>query len=106
LRGFKRGSGWKFYGRIAANRHDPSDITIVMCGECYNELVADTSLQSYFSQDLTEVAFTNASENGFFCQPYSARSKAVLRETCEKGVLGLFARYWNRREELRKKRDA
>lgn len=106
LRGFKRSSGRKWYGRIAQETSDPNDTTVVLCAECHNEVVVDTPLQEAFSMDLTSMAYANTGPQGFFCQPYSARAKSVLREACEKGDLGHFARYWNEREELRKKREA
>jgi hypothetical protein len=105
LRGFKRGSGRKFYGRIAQNTADPDDTTIVICAECHEELVVGTPLEAAFSQDLTEGAYGNERETGFFCQPYSNRAKGYLKDAATKGDLGAFARYWNNRENLRRKKE-
>jgi hypothetical protein len=52
--------------------------------------------------DLTDAAYQNEGETGFPCQPYSNRARKELRDAAD---LASFARYWNTREALRKKRD-
>ena len=106
-RGFTRSSGRKFFGRLAEDRDNPNDTTIVLCQECHWNLVDGTPLAPLMSQDLTEVAYNTADpQRGFFCQPYSKRAKAMLKDAAEAGNLAQFARYWTNREELRKKREA
>ena len=107
LRGFKKASGRKFFGHIAENRDDPEDTTIVLCEECHSNIIAGTPLASSMSQDLTEMAYEAADPvKGFFCQPYSRRARQNLKEAAKAGKLAQFAKYWNNREELRKKREA
>jgi ABC-type dipeptide/oligopeptide/nickel transport system ATPase component len=55
-----------------------------------------------FSMDLTDAAYQNEGETGFPCQPYSNRARQELRDATD---LASFAKYWNTREVLRKKRD-
>ena len=106
-RGFTRNSGRKFFGRVAQVPGNPNDTTIVLCQECHWNIVDDTPLAPLMSQDLTEVAYDTAdTQKGFFCQPYSKRAKAKLKEAAEAGDLAQFAKYWTNREELRKKREA
>ena len=105
FRGFKSGSGRKFYGRVAQSEDDPDDTTIVICEECHAELVAGRPLEAAFSHDLTEAAYGDQRSTGVFCQPYSNRAKGYLKEAASNGDLAAFARYWNNREMLRRKKE-
>lgn len=104
-RGFKRPSGRKWYGRLSQNTASNDDCTIVMCEECHSRTVKGTPLDSYFSVDLTDAAYENEGQTGFVCQPYSNRARTELHDAAQRGDLASFARYWNLREALRKKKD-
>ncbi|PMD14422.1 hypothetical protein NA56DRAFT_377393 [Hyaloscypha hepaticicola] len=91
-----------WYGRVSQNKASNDDCTIVMCEECWSRAVRGSPLESDFSMDLTDAAYRNEGETGFPCQPYSNRARKELRDATD---LASFARYWNTREALRKKRD-
>ncbi|KAG9238275.1 hypothetical protein BJ875DRAFT_451547 [Amylocarpus encephaloides] len=103
LRGYKRPSGRRWYGRVATNASDDNDCTIVMCQECYEDNVKDTILATHLGRDLTEAVYAGDLENKkeAFCGPFSKRSKASLREAKEKGDWTIFARHWNLRQRIR-----
>lgn len=104
-RGFKRSSGRGWYGRISQNKASDDDCTIVICEECHMRTVKGTLLDSQFSVDLTDAAYRNEGDLGFVCQSYSNRARKELRDAAQRGDLASFARYWNTRELLRKKKE-
>jgi hypothetical protein len=104
-RGFKSPSGRKWLGRISQIKASNDNCTIVMCKECWSRSVKGSLLEREFSTDLTDAAYQNEGETGFPCQPYSNRARKELRDAAQRGDLASFARYWNRREALRQKRD-
>lgn len=99
VRGFKRPSGRRYFGRLRQNQGS-SDCEVVMCEECYSDLVKETSLNQWLGQELTEAVYRNdkppwAKEG--LCQPWSKTSKAVLRRAAEANDFTIFARHWNHR---------
>lgn len=98
-RGFKKPNGRKWFGRITANANDDNDCTVVLCQECYVDLVEETSLKQFLGNDLTDAVYagdTQGQKEGF-CQPFSKKSKAVLRQAAESNDFAIFARHWNNR---------
>ncbi|KAL5326352.1 hypothetical protein ACEPPN_004036 [Leptodophora sp. 'Broadleaf-Isolate-01'] len=104
-RGFKSPSGRKWYGRISQNQASNDDCTIVMCEECWSRTVKGNRLQNEFSMDLTDAAYQNEGATGYMCQPYSNRARKELRDAAQQGDITSFARYWNTRAALQRKRD-
>jgi hypothetical protein len=76
-----------------------------MCEECWSRTVKGSPLEHEFSSDLTDAAYQKEGEAGFVCQPYSNRARKELRDAAQRGDLASFARYWNMRAALQKKRD-
>jgi hypothetical protein len=103
-RGFKRGSGRKWYGRVRANVADNNDATIVMCEECFVRTVKGRPHEALFNADLTEQAYRDEGTGGFMCQPYSNRARGYVRAAASSGDLGTFAQYWNNRQALAARR--
>lgn len=102
-RGFKKPCGRKWFGHISANQNDENDCTIVMCEECYNENVKDTSLKEHLGRDLTKEVYESDVQNQkeAFCGPWSKRSKAAIKEAADAKDFGMFARHWNQRERMK-----
>lgn len=103
VQGFKKPSGRRYFGRLKQNQGN-NDCEVVMCEECYSDLVKETSLNQWLGQDLTEAVYRNdkppwAKEG--FCQPWSKTSKAVLRKAAEANDFTIFARHWNHRLAVR-----
>jgi hypothetical protein len=98
-RGFKISNGRKWFGRVAANSNDNNDCTVVLCQECYVDLVEDTSLKPFLGNDLTDAVYAGDTQGQkeAFCQPFSKKSKAVLRQAAEANDFTIFARHWNNR---------
>lgn len=105
-RGFRRPSGRRWFGRIRPNAADPNDCTLVFCEECHSRALRGTPHAAHYSNDLTAAAYDAEGPTGFVCQTYTNRSRATLRAAAQQGDLAGFARWWNHRDELRKKRDA
>jgi hypothetical protein len=103
--GFKRASGRKWFGRIRQNSADPDDCTLAFCEECHSRAVKGTQHEVHYSNDLTESAYAAEDTTGFVCQTYTNRSKVMLRQAAQTGNFAEFARWWNHRDELRKKKD-
>jgi hypothetical protein len=100
VRGFKKPSGRKYYGRVSQNANEANDCTVTICEECYNSLVKETSLNQWLGNDLTEEVYRNDAppwgKEGF-CQPWSKTSKAVLKQAADANDFTIFARHWNHR---------
>jgi hypothetical protein len=105
IRGFRRPSGRKWFGRVQPNSADPNDCTVVFCEECHSRAVKGTLHAAHFSQDLTDAVYAAEGNTGFVCQTYTNRSRATLRDAAQRGDFAGFARWWNHRDELRKKKD-
>lgn len=103
--GFRKASGRRWFCRIRQNAADPDDCTIVFCEECHSRAVKGTSYEAQYSHDLTKPAYEAEGTTVFVCQTYTNRSRGMLREAAQTGNFAEFARWWNRRDELRKKKD-
>jgi hypothetical protein len=103
--GFRKGSGRKWFGRVRQNAADADDCTICFCEECHARAVKRASYEAHYSNDLTEQAYEAEGTTGFVCQTYTNRSRGKLREAAQSGNFVEFARWWNHRDALRKKRD-
>jgi hypothetical protein len=100
VRGFKKPSGRRYFGRVAQNKNNANDCTVVMCEECYNDLVKDEPLEKWLGQELTDQVYAGDSapwKKEFQCQPWSKTSKNVLRKASAAGDFTIFARHWNHR---------
>ncbi|EEA19564.1 hypothetical protein PMAA_003520 [Talaromyces marneffei ATCC 18224] len=107
VRGFSRGSGRRWYGRVNQSYGNQSDCTIIFCEECYMRSVSGKPHANIFSQDMTNYAFTTVGPNGrVYCNTYTNRARGMVRQCAETGDLFSFTRWWNMREELRKKKDS
>lgn len=106
-RGFSRRSGRRWYGRVNQAYGNQSDCTIMLCEECYMRAVSGKPHANIFSQDMADYAFTTAGSDGLaYCNAYTNRARGMVRLCAETGDLVSFARWWNMREELRKKKDS
>ena len=103
--GFKSISGRKWFGRISLNSADPDDCTLAFCEECHARAVKGAPYGSHYSNDLTEQAYQTEGTTGFVCQTYTNRSRGMLKEAAHTGKFAEFARWWNHRDGLRKKKD-
>lgn len=107
VRGFSRESWRRWYGRVNQAYGNQSDCTIIFCEECYMRAVSGKPYAQFFSQDITDYAFTTAGANGLvYCNTYTNRARGMVRQCTETGDLISFARWWNMREELRIKKDS
>ena len=103
--GFRRTSGRKWFGRVRQNSAGPDDCTLCFCEECHSRVVKGTAYEAHYSQDLTEQAYAAEGTTGFVCQTYTNRSRGMLQQAAQTGNFAEFARWWNHRDELRKKKD-
>ncbi|KAF4625499.1 hypothetical protein G7Y89_g12663 [Cudoniella acicularis] len=103
---YKRSSGRKWYGRVKQNNFDPSDCTIIVCNFCYANHVEGKRYAEHYSANMTEFAYAPHNFDGWKCQTYTQRSRQQLQLAATFGTFKSFAEWWNKREELRKKKEA
>ncbi|RDW73014.1 hypothetical protein BP6252_06921 [Coleophoma cylindrospora] len=101
FRRYKEGSGRRWLGRIAKNKEDPNDCTLMICEECHFSIVKGTALECQLSDDVTRATFEY--DNGYSCPVYTNLSRKMLGEACQNGNLDVFAAYWNKRTEVWKR---
>ncbi|EED13878.1 hypothetical protein TSTA_101180 [Talaromyces stipitatus ATCC 10500] len=107
IRGFSRGSNRRWYGRVNQAYGNQNDCTIIICEECYMRSVNGKPHANLFSQDMTKFACINTGSDGLiYCSTYTNRARGVVRQCAETGDLVSFARWWNMREELRRKKHS
>ncbi|KKK12152.1 hypothetical protein ARAM_007442, partial [Aspergillus rambellii] len=104
-RAFTRASGRKWFG-CQGSSGSSNDCTIIVCEDCHWRLVRGRPHAALFSYDLTEAAYITGGSSGFKCQTYTHRTQQRLQAAAETGDFQSFACWWNKRDELRKKRDA
>jgi len=103
LRLFFPPSGRKFYGHQSQNPSSKDDATILMCEECFIATAKSTPLESFFSTDLTHIAYSLSPSTGHRCSTWSIQTKRRLKQACLTNSFAEYAQYHHQREECYEK---